>query len=312
LEKRKAVQLQDLEVRKVNRETDIDLDNKEMNAQLERLRQVKEMEAAEARLKHEQELAAKAQELEHAQEMEEKRLKEISIKYQASKDLSPEQLMAIAANEKLDPIAAQKFAESFSAKHNSANQKEFMEQFNKLNENRIQDAKDMMDRMERMFNKGLDSSAAMTSHLVESKDQQKAEYKQRLERQEDRMDKTQDKALDYTTRNNSFGNVNSGANVPPPPVDYFVNLPGENNIPRKMEELINMVKNGLILRKTNVFSPIQNAWIPSENIPELLPFFPPDANAGPKTLITSKTCKRCGFGPLETEARFCPECGNEP
>lgn len=312
LEKRKATLLQDIDISKKARETDIDLDNKEMDAQLERMRKLKEMEAADAKLKHEQDMAAKAQELAHQQEMEEKRLKEITIKYQASKDLSPEQLMAIAANEKLDPIAAQKFAESFSAKHNSAQQKEFMEQFNKLNDSRIQDSKEMMDRMERMFNKGLDSSSAITGHLIGLKDQQKDEYKQRLEKQENRMDNTQDKALDYTTRNNSFGNVNSGANVPPPPVDYFVNLPGENNIPRKMQELINMVKSGQIIRTTNVFTPLQNAWVSAENIPELKPFFGGNFGTEQKNQSEFKSCKSCGFGPLEKGARFCPDCGNEP
>lgn len=312
LEKRKAAQLQDIDIHKASREADIDLDNKEMDAQLERMRKLKEMEAADAKLKHEQEMASKAQELAHQQEMEEKRLKEVSLKYQASKDLSPEQLMAIAANEKLDPIAAQKFAESFSAKHNSAQQKEFMEQFNKLNDARIQDSKEMMDRMERMFNKGLDSSSAMAGHLMGSKDQQKDEYKQRLERQEDRMDKTQDKALDYTTKNNSFGSVNSGINTPPPPTDYFLNLPGENNVPRKLEALINMVKSGQIVRETNVFTPIQNTWVSAENIPELKPYFFGDSGNEQKSQLAIKSCKNCGFGPIENGARFCPECGNEP
>jgi len=312
LEKRKAAQLQDIDLYKASREADIDLDNKEMDAQLERMRKLKEMEAADAKLKHEQEMASKAQELAHQQEMEEKRLKEVSLKYQASKDLSPEQLMAIAANEKLDPIAAQKFAESFSAKHNSGQQKEFMEQFNKLNDSRIQDSKEMMDRMERMYNKGLDTSSAMTGHLMGSKDQQKDEYKQRLERQEDRMDKTQDKALDYTTKNNSFGSVNSGINTPPPPTDYFANLPGESNVPRKLEVLINMVKSGQIVRVTNVFTPIQNTWMPAENIPELKPYFFGDSGNEQKSQPAIKSCKNCGFGPLENGARFCPECGNEP
>lgn len=312
LEKRKATLLQDIDISKKARETDIDLDNKEMDAQLERMRKLKEMEAADAKLKHEQGMAAKAQELAHQQEMEEKRLKEITIKYQASKDLSPEQLMAIAANEKLDPIAAQKFAESFSAKHNSAQQKEFMEQFNKLNDARIQDTKEMMDRMERMFNKGLDSSSSITGHLIGLKDQQKDEYRQRLEKQENRMDNTQDKALDYTTRNNSFVNVNTGATKQPQSIDYFVNIPGENNIPRTIEVLINMVKSGQIIRTTNVFTPLQNTWMPAENIPELKPYFWGNPGSEQKNQQERKSCKNCGFDNLEKGERFCPECGNEP
>lgn len=323
LEKRKAAQFQDIDIIRATRETEIDLDNKEMDAMLERMRMLKEMEAAESRSKHEQEMSARAQDLSHIQAMEDKRIKEIAVKYEGSQNLSPEQLMAIAANENLDPIAAQKFAESFSAKNNSEQQKEFMEQFNKLNELRIEDIKQSnaqkdaisesdKDRLERMFGKLADTTSSMTGHLVGNKDQQKDEYKQRLERQEDRMDNTQDKALNYTTRNNSFGNVNPVSNTPPPPPpsDYFVNLPGENNIPRNIETLINMIKSGHILRLTNIFTPLQNAWVPAETIVELKTFFTDDPDQ--KTSTDSNVCKNCGFPSLEKDARFCPECGKEP
>lgn len=312
LEKRKAAQIMDIDIRKSSRETDIELDNKEMDAQLERMRKLKEMESVDAKLKHEQEITKRAQEFLHQQEMEEKRLKEISIKYEVSKNLSPEQLMAIAANEKLDPIAAQKFAESFAAKHNTEHQKEFMDQFNRLNDERIKDSKEMMDRMERMYNKGLDSSAVNTGHLINHKNQQKDEYKERLEKQEVRMDKTQDKALDYTTRNNSFGNTNTRPNIPTPPSDYFVNLPGENNIPRKIEVLINMVKSGQITNTTYIFTPQQNGWLVAESIPDLKPYFLPNSNSEFQGSSENITCKNCGFMQVEKNARFCPECGNEP
>lgn len=325
LEKRKAAQLQDLDIRKVTEETSIDLDDKRRKLQLDALRAVKEGEAADAKLKHEQEMAARAQELSHTQAMEDRRIKEIAVKYEGSQNLSPEQLMAIAANENLDPVAAQKFAESFSAKHNSEQQKEFMEQFSKLNEQRIEDIKQMnaqkdviaendKDRLERMFGKLADTNSSMTGHLVGNKDQQKDEYKQRLEKQEDRMDNTQDKALDYTTRNNSFGNANTGSNTPPPPpsADYYVNIQGQNTFPRKIEDLINMVKSGQIQRLTSVFTPVQNTWVPASEIPDLKQLFPPDSNSEQKNLPDAKTCKSCDFGPLEKSARFCPECGNEP
>lgn len=321
LEKRNAAQLQDVDLRKATRETEIDLDNKEMDAQLERMRRLKEIEAEEARKKHEQEMAAKAQELAHQKEMEEKRLKEISIKYEGSKVMSPEQLMAIAANEKLDPIAAQKFAESFSAKHNSQQQKEFLEQFTQLNEQRITDLKQMnaekdssaendKDRLERMFGKLADTTSSMTGHLMKHKEIQQDEYKQRIEKQEDRMDKTQDKALDYTTRNNSFGNVNTGSITPPSsPADYFVNLPGQQNNPKNIALLINMVKSGEILEQTSIFSPALNAWVAAKTLDELKPHFNPRPN---DTKSADKHCKHCGLALIDNGIKFCPECGNEP
>lgn len=323
LEKRKTAQLQDLDIRKVTEETSIDLDDKRRKLQLDALRAVKEVEAADAKLKHEQEMAARAQELSHTQAMEDRRIKEIAVKYEGSQNLSPEQLMAIAANENLDPVAAQKFAESFSAKHNSEQQKEFMEQFSKLNERRIEDIKQMnaqkdaiaendKDRLERMFGKLADTNSSMTGHLVGNKDQQKDEYKQRLEKQEDRMDNTQDKALDYTTRNNSFGNANTGSNTPPPPTpaDFFVNIPGQQSVPRNIGVLINMVKSREILELTSIFSPSLNAWVPANTIDELKPYFPPASGEIEKA--SGKQCRHCGFSHIEEGARFCPECGNEP
>jgi hypothetical protein len=264
LEKSKAEQLQEIEIDSRRAKSEIDIERERMELELEEQRKREKILENIEKRKHEQEMASKAQEISHQQEMEEKRIKEISIKYQASKDLSPEQLMAIAANEKLDPIAAQKFAESFSAKHNSEHQKEFLDQFNRLNEQRIADLKQMnsekdaiaesdKDRLERMFGKLADTASSMTGHLLSQKDQQKEEYKQRLERQEDRMDKTQDKALDYTTRSNK------------PAAKEGQPKPASN-----------------------------------------------DANSKPANKPEKKSCKNCNFSPLENDAKFCPECGNEP
>jgi len=325
LERSKAEQLQGIDIRKTERETEIDLDNKEMDAQMERMRKLKELESNEEKQRHEQEMATEAQRIAHQQELEEKRIKEVEIKYKGAKDLSPEQLMAIAANENLDPIAAQKFAESFSAGNNAEQQKEFMDQFSKLNDQRIEDIKQMnvqkdtltesnMDRVERMFNKMADTSSSMTGHLTGQKDQQKEEYKQRLEKQEERTDKTQDKALDYTTRNNSFTSQGISGTTPTPPsmpMDYFANLPGEQSIPRKIEMLINMVQSGQIIGNTSIFSPQQNTWVTANTIAELAPYF-----LSPETKQENKSndsvCKHCGYNQVELEARFCPECGNEP
>ncbi len=279
LEKSKASHLQGIDLRRASRETEIDLDNKEMDAQLDRMRKLKDIEAAEAKLKHEQELASRSQEISHQQEMEEKRLKEVQMKYEGSKDLSPEQLMAIAANENLDPIAAQKFAESFSSKHNVEQQKEFMEQFKSLSEQRIADQKQMTsekdataekdkDRLERilkefigstseMTNKFMDSTKEINKNFTAQKEKEKEEYKERLERQEDRLDKTQDKALDYTTRSNK---------------------PAPKETPPK----------------------------------QIKPNTPADPNSKVAPKQEKRSCKKCNYNQLDDDAKFCPECGNEP
>ena len=317
LEKQRATQLQDLDILKATRETEIDLDNKEMDAQLERMRKLKEVEAAEAKLKHEQEMAARAQELSHVKDLsqlDKEKQENLAKIYQG---MSFEQIMA--ANPNINQDVAAQLAKKFEA---DAEIEKF--KFAQLqNDTRAQDAKELADKQaaflkeqmlmqERMMGNMMNTASSMTGHLVGNKDQQKDEYKQRLERQEDRIDKTQDKALDYTTRNNSFGHVNTGLNTPPPPppADFFVNLPGQQSVPRNIGLLINMVKSREIVELTTIFSPSLNAWVPANTIDELKPYFPPASGEIKKN--SGKQCRHCGSSLIEDGARFCPECGNEP
>jgi len=314
LEKQKTSQLQQIEINRASRESEIYLDNKEISAQLERLHKLKDIEAAEIRLQHEQEMAKRLQELNHL-----KGLSQIEKEKQESlaniyKGMTFEQIMA--ANPNLSPEVATQLAKKFEMEAEAEKYKAEVEKikFGQLqNDTRVQDNKEMMDRLERMFNKGLDSSAAMTSNLMEHKDQQKDEYKKRLEKQEDRIDKTQDKALDYTVRNNSFGNNNPMANIPPvaPPISkYFVDLPGQQNIPRDLNALIDMVKNGEISTFTNIFSRSLNTWIAASNISELKPYLLSDSNAIKENpLDKSLTCKHCESPENDLNQKFCWNCG---
>jgi hypothetical protein len=167
----------------------------------------------------------------------------------------------------------------------------------------------MFDRMERMYNKGLDSSSAMTGHLMNQKNKEKEEYKSRLERQEDRMDKTQDKALDYATRNNKAGNKE----VPPPPnLDYYVNLPGQESTPKTLKAIIAMIKNGQIERTTRIYNQNKGEWVYADTIEELIQYFNSSSNTKSLSNEDYGTCNNCGYDQLESGARFCPQCGNEP
>ncbi len=324
LQKAKEAQLQDIELSAKKRKTEIDLDNEEMDAQLERMRKLKEIEAAEVRKKHEHELQIRAQELSHQQALEAQRIKEVEIKYQGAKDLSAEQLMAIAANEKLDPIAAQKFAESFSAKHNAGAQKEVMEQFNRLNELRIEDIKQMTilnesknetnaDRLERLFNKMADTNAAMSGNMVQSKVNEKEEIQSRLQRTESRLDNTQDKALDYTTKNNSFGNQVPpnipnqpfGGNTPPsPPVEYFISLPGFNNQAHSAEQIAAMIVRGQLQQNTSIWKSGTAGWAPIISFPEFGNLF--GGNGG----SSKRFCDICGT-PNDKLNEYCIKCDNK-
>ena len=195
------------------RKTDIDLDNLEMDSQLARLARVKEMEMADKKLEHEQAIAAEKQRLD-----QEVTLKEIDVKMaEQFKGMSFEQIMA--ANPNISPAAAEALAKKFEAdaaasssstaaadaKENQAKMEAFMQT--------------QMQIQIQMMNKMMDTSATMSGNLLQTQQQQSQKTEQRLERTEERLDTTQDKSLDYTTRNNAIDAVvsNNNKNQAPPP-----------------------------------------------------------------------------------------------
>ena len=165
---------------RADREAELELDDAEMNAQIERLRKVKEINREDKKM-----------DLDHEREME--RLKQEALDKKAR--MTAEQLMAVAAGENLDSQAAVKFAESFSAGKN-------VEQVQQAAEARIADSQRHEDHMLGMMREMKEMATTMTGHIVQNKDEERDRYRERMERQEERVDKTQDSALEYATRNN--------------------------------------------------------------------------------------------------------------
>ena len=165
---------------RADREAELELDDAEMNAQIERLRKVKEINREDKKM-----------DLDHEREME--RLKQEALDKKAR--MTAEQLMAVAAGENLDSQAAVKFAESFSAGKN-------VEQVQQAAEARIADSQRHEGRMLEMMREMKEMATTMTGHIVQNKDEERDRYRERMERQEERVDKTQDSALEYATRNN--------------------------------------------------------------------------------------------------------------
>ena len=165
---------------RADREVELELDDAEMNAQIERLRKVKEINREDKKM-----------DLDHEREME--RLKQEALDKKAR--MTAEQLMAVAAGENLDSQAAVKFAESFSAGKN-------VEQVQQAADARIADSQRHEDRMLEMMREMKEMATTMTGHIVQNKDEERDRYRERMERQEERVDKTQDSALEYATRNN--------------------------------------------------------------------------------------------------------------
>ena len=177
---------------RADREAELELDDAEMNAQIERLRKVKEINREDKKM-----------DLDHEREME--RLKQEALDKKAR--MTAEQLMAVAAGENLDSQAAVKFAESFSAGKNA-------EQVQQAADARIADSQRHEDRMLEMMREMKDMATTMTGHIVQNKDAERDRYRERMERQEDRVDKTQDSALEYATRNNQQAAAKPQAQAP--------------------------------------------------------------------------------------------------
>lgn len=165
---------------RADRLAEVEVDGIEMDAQIERLRKVKELNREDKKM-----------DLEHEREMEHLRQEALDKKAR----MTAEQLMAVAAGENLGSEAAVKFAESFSAGKDA-------EQVRQAAEARIADSQRHEDRMLEMMREMKDMATTMTGHIVQNKDEERDRYRERMERQEDRVDKTQDSALEYATRNN--------------------------------------------------------------------------------------------------------------
>lgn len=79
---------------------------------------------------------------------------------------------------------------------------------------RIADSQRHEDRMLEMMREMKDMATTMTGHIVQNKDAERDRYRERMERQEDRVDKTQDSALEYATRNNHQAAAKPQAQAP--------------------------------------------------------------------------------------------------
>ncbi len=199
------------QARRQSAQTDLEIKAAERRSKLETMGELNRMRQEREDAEHRRSEESLDKTRQHDLQKEKLRLEELDLKYSKAKDMTPQQLMAIAANENLDPVAAAKFAESFSASMSVEMQTKFMEEFKTLFQARNDDKdrevermermkREEADRMERILQGVMQNNSAMTGHLVQHKDQQQGEYRERLETQERRMDQGQDRAMDYITR----------------------------------------------------------------------------------------------------------------
>ena len=278
LEKTKVEQLQEIELESRRAKSQIDLDRERMELELEEQRQREKILENIEKRKHEQEMAARAQEMSHVKDLTQLDKEKQENLAQIYKGMSFEQIMA--ANPNLSPEVAAQLAKKFEADAEAEKVK-----FAQLqNDTRAQDAKELADKQaqflkdqmlmqQQMMKDMMNTTSAMTGHLMGHKEKQKDEYKERLEREEDRHDKTQDKAMDYITRSNK---------------------PAPKDTPTKPTKPGETGASAASANSSASASP---------------------ANSNEKasnSKLEKKSCKKCSYGPLESDAKFCPECGNEP
>ena len=92
------------------------------------------------RIKEEKDAAEHKRNMEALEAMQRAKLE----KYRMSRDLTPEQLMAIAANENLSPEAAAKLAESLGKGREVEAERARQEEINRLNQARVDDMKELL------------------------------------------------------------------------------------------------------------------------------------------------------------------------
>lgn len=171
------------EMAHADRMSQIEGDKAEMDAQMEQLRKLKEMKREDKRLEHEQQV-----------EME--RLRQEAIDRKAN--LTPEQLMAIAASENMSSDAARAFAESFSAGRNA-------EAAQQAADARIADSQRHEEQMMEIIRQMAQMNSNMASGMVQQREQQDA-----------RLEHAHDAALEYATRNNQIQHQATPQSAPQP------------------------------------------------------------------------------------------------
>ncbi|MFI3306392.1 MAG: zinc-ribbon domain-containing protein [Rikenellaceae bacterium] len=272
-----------------------DRNNKKADSAIERLRKIKEMERDDKAQAHQMEM-------EREREATEAHLRDVELKA----NMSPQQLMALAAEKNMDSVAAQKLAESFSAGMDIQQQKDFMESFNKINQARIDDQIANTDRMERMMNRMMDMTTNMAGGIGREQESMKNEYRDRLQHQESRMDATMDRSLEYATKTNAMNQPTAAAT----PTHYMVDVAGMESTQQSLPQLALLVKKGVVVASTYVYSSSSQDWIEASQYPELSHLFAAAVPPPPSQKSASKSCPSCGASNGAGDM-FCDSCGGK-
>lgn len=195
-------------------------------AQMERLDSEMEDKASERRQKEKQ------QELDHQLQMQKEKEATERSKIDTHQHMTQEQIMAQQVKE-LDAAAQAEYARSFSAGKDAEKEKEMRAEQVKFMEQQFANQQQMnmqnSDNMNKMMEKMMDTMGQVSGNMIQNRNEQKEEYRSQLQREQDRHDKHQDRALNYTTRPQQVYNAPQGNAAPPqqqPPAPQQKTTPG--------------------------------------------------------------------------------------
>lgn len=165
---------------------------------------------------------------------------------------------------------------------------------------------EMMKMMMELAKNGNATAAAVAAGKMQDLKESKDEYRIQMEHEQKRLDETQDKALNYTTKANDSFNKNVAKTAIS--VDgrragnehsvrkYIIPEFGENEF--EFENVVSYIINGIVTPKTEFM--VDGEMVEAAYINELYPLLA-------KSYMS--VCGNCGAKGLK--GTFCPECGEE-
>lgn len=136
--------------------------------------------------------AARHDELKHEEDLKQSQLEAEERRLQAQKEMTAEQIMAAQIRE-MDAGAQTTFAESFSAGKNAEREREVAKEQAQIYEK-------MMGQMMDMAKTGMQVNADIATGRMTEQRKRADEYKEEAHRVQERLDRTQEQSLKYTTQ----------------------------------------------------------------------------------------------------------------
>lgn len=255
------------------------------------------------------EMAQQAQSFSHEERMAQQKIDADSAKMSFTRQMTAEQIMAMNIAG-LEGEAQKAFAESFAAGKNAKQTEDLYKQMLEMqqtsSDKNAATQMEMMKMMMELAKNGNATAAAVAAGKMQDLKESKDEYRIQMEHEQKRLDETQDKALNYTTKANDSFNKNVAKTVisvngkngryETTTRKYVISEFGEEEF--AFENVASYIANGIVTPKTEFV--VDGEIVEAVYINELYPLL---------AKYYTSVCKNCGTKGLK--GTFCPECGEE-